>query len=160
VERVFTFAAMATRMHPAHESRVFAAATNEENLEEMKRLELTVLEDGNIGGLNGVLLAAAASAGVQGACLLGDVPHIFAQGPLPKASMAILEAFATLAGIEIDMTELAEQSKIVEQQLGDILARVEQQYGEGESGEEDEDDEDGDQFAGSEVEEAPEIAPE
>ena len=29
VERVITFAAMATRMHPEHESRVFAAATDE-----------------------------------------------------------------------------------------------------------------------------------
>ena len=35
--------------------------------EELKRLELTILEDGNIGGLNGVLLgAAAAEAGCAG----------------------------------------------------------------------------------------------
>src|SRR5438874_1947020 len=60
VERVFTFAAMATQMHPKHRSRVFGAATDRQSLEELKRLELEVLEDGNIGGLNGVLLAAAA----------------------------------------------------------------------------------------------------
>ena len=47
---------MATRMHPGRESRVFAAATDRPNLAELKRLELTVLEDGNIGGLNGVLV--------------------------------------------------------------------------------------------------------
>jgi hypothetical protein len=31
VERVFTFAAMATQMHPAHESRVFGVATDRTN---------------------------------------------------------------------------------------------------------------------------------
>src|SRR5262249_23134561 len=74
-ERVLTFAAMATRMHPEHKSRVFGAATDTEDLEEIKQLDLELLEDGHIGGLNGVLLAAAADAGLRGACLLGEMPH-------------------------------------------------------------------------------------
>jgi proteasome assembly chaperone (PAC2) family protein len=131
VERVFTFAAMATQMHPAHESRVFGAATDKTNLDELKRLELDVLEDGQIGGLNGVLLGAAAEVGLNGACLLGEMPHIFAQVPFPKASHAILDAFITLAGIELDLTELAVVARDVEEQLGELLARVEEQYGHG-----------------------------
>src|SRR5262249_53414838 len=71
VERVFTFAAMATQMHPEHRSRVFGAATDAERLEELKRLELEILEDGQVGGLNGVLLGVAAESGLHGACLLG-----------------------------------------------------------------------------------------
>jgi proteasome assembly chaperone (PAC2) family protein len=129
VERVFTFAAMATRMNPSDEARVFAAATDDPNLDELKRLELTVLEDGNIGGLNGVLLAAAVESGLNGACLLGEMPHIFAQLPFPKASQAILEVFATIADIDLDLTELSEQAKTVEDQLGELLARVEEQIG-------------------------------
>ncbi len=125
VERVFTFAAMATGMHPGDECRVFAAATDRANLDELKRLELDIFEDGHIGGLNGVLLGAAAAARLPGACLLGEMPHIFAQLPFPKASQAILEAFATLAGIELDLTELAEQAQMVEERLGEILARAE-----------------------------------
>src|SRR5262249_3370547 len=58
VERIITFAAMATQMHPEHPSRVFAAATDEESLSELRRMELEVLEDGHISGLNGVLLGA------------------------------------------------------------------------------------------------------
>jgi len=131
VERVFTFAAMATRMHPEHPSRVFGAATDRANLDQLVRLELDVLEDGHVSGLNGVLLGAAAEAGLQGACLLGEMPHIFAQVPFPKASHAILEAFKTIAGIELDLTELAEQASAVERQLGEILAKVEEQYQEG-----------------------------
>src|SRR4051794_17787708 len=59
IERIFTVAAMATQMRPDQRSRVFAAATDEATLGELKRLELEVLEDGNISGLNGVLLGAA-----------------------------------------------------------------------------------------------------
>lgn len=138
VERVFTFAAMATQMHPSSESRVFAAATDQANLDELKRLELTVLEEGNIGGLNGVLLGAAMEAGNNGACLLGEMPQMFAQAPFPKASHAILEVFTTLAGIELDFTELAQQARAVEQQLEEILARVEDRYGGMESDESEE----------------------
>ncbi|HVL11459.1 MAG TPA: PAC2 family protein [Gemmata sp.] len=141
VERVFTFAAMATRMHPEHESRVFGAATDQVNLDELKRLELDILDDGHIGGLNGVLLGAAAEAGLQGACLLGEMPHIFAQVPFPKASHAILDVFATVAGIDLDLTELAEQARTVDEQLGQILARVEEQYGKGDQAEEEEEEE-------------------
>lgn len=129
VERVFTFAAMATQMHPEHRSRVFGAATDAESLEELKRLELEVLEDGHIGGLNGVLLGAAAESGLRGACLLGEMPHIFSQLPFPKASLAILEVFTTVTGIELDFAELAEQARAMEQQLGELLAQVEKAYG-------------------------------
>lgn len=126
VERVFTFAAMATQMHPEHESRVFAAATEETGLAELKRLELVLLEDGQISGLNGVLLGVAADTGLRGACLLGEMPQIFAQLPFPKASRAVLEAFATLAGIELDLTELSEQARMMADKLGELLSQVEQ----------------------------------
>ena len=126
VERLFTFAAMATQMHPGHSSRVFAAATDAANLDEMKRLELTPLENGNIGGLNGVLLAAGAAEGLNGVCLLGEMPHIFAQLAFPKASHAILESFAVLAGLDLDLAELAAWAKAADDQLGELLARVEE----------------------------------
>ena len=129
VERVFTFAAMATQMHPEHRGRVFAAATDNEILDQLKRLELEVLEDGHIGGLNGVLLGAAVEGGLRGACLLGEMPHIFSQLPFPKASLAILEVFTTITGIEVDFDELAEQARVTEQQLGELLARIEKSIG-------------------------------
>jgi uncharacterized protein len=129
IERIFTFAAMATQMHPDHRSRVFGAATDSEGLEELKRLELELLESGHIGGLNGVLLGAAAVTGLHGFCLLGEMPHIFSQLPFPKASKAILEVFTTIAGFELDFTELSEQVRVMEQQLGELLSQVEEKFG-------------------------------
>jgi len=121
VERIITFAALATRMTPDDPSRVFGAATDRDGVEQFKRLELEVLEDGNISGLNGVLLGAAAEAGMQGACLLGEMPHALAQLPFPKASLGILEAFSAMTGIDIDLTELADQARRNEEQLVTLL---------------------------------------
>src|SRR5262249_37434677 len=154
VERVFTFAAMATRMQLGTRSRVFAAATDEAGLDELKRLELDVLEDGNIGGLNGVLLSAAAEAGLPGSCLLGGMPHIFAQLPFPNASLAVLEAFSTLARIDLDLTELSEQAKGVELQLGELLGRLEDQYSQSQS--DDEEESNGDEESSERAAEKPE----
>jgi proteasome assembly chaperone (PAC2) family protein len=141
VVRVFTFAAMATRMDPNAESRVFGAATDSANLEELQQLELDILEDGQIGGLNGILLGAATEAGLPGACLLGEMPHIFAQIPYPKASHAILEAFTTLADIDLDLEELADQARLVDEQLGELLERAQEQQGGGDEDEDESDDE-------------------
>jgi len=136
VERVLTFAAMATQMHPEARSRLFGAATDSASLEELKRLELEVLEDGQIGGLNGVLLGVAAEAGLHGACLLGEMPHVFTQLPFPKASLAILEAFSTIFGISLDFAELAEQAQNMERQLGELLTQVAHRFGPREDAEE------------------------
>ena len=129
VERFFTFAAMATQMHPSKESQVFGAATDQDSLDELKRLDVEILDDGHIGGLNGVLLGAAAESQLRGACLLGEMPQVFAQLPFPKAALAVLEAFTALADIDIDLSELGEQSKEMEHRLGEVLSQMEHALG-------------------------------
>ena len=126
VERVYTFAAMATQMEHEAPSRVFAAATDVETLNELKRLDLEILDDGQIGGLNGILLGVAAERGLRGGCLLGEMPHIFAQLPYPKASLAVLRAFTTIANIEIDFTELSQQAREMDTKLGELLVQMQE----------------------------------
>lgn len=138
IEKVVTFAAMATQMHPQRVCRVFGAATDDATLEELQRLELEVLNDGHIGGLNGVLLGAASESGLRGACLLGEMPHILSRLNYPKAAQAILHVFTTMTGIELDFTELSQQVEAMEQQLGEVLSQVEQTYGQQFAAEEDE----------------------
>lgn len=156
IERVYTFAAMATPMHPEHASRVFGAATDAESLGELKRLELEVLEDGQIGGLNGVLLGVAAENELRGACLLGEMPHIFAQFPFPKASKAVLEAFTTIADLRLDLSELSEQAKEVEHKLGDLLEKVKEAL-EDQQQEQDGGEEEAPEFEPAVVEEGPSL---
>ena len=66
-------------------ARVFCTASNGGLLESLRPHGLVVLRHGQISGLNGVLLSAALEAGIEGACLLGEMPHMFAQLPYPKA---------------------------------------------------------------------------
>jgi uncharacterized protein len=125
VQRVFTFAAMATQMRPEHESRVFGAAIDHETWVDFKRLKVDMLEQGHISGLNGVLLGIAAEHGMRGGCLLGEMPHVFSQFPFPKASLAVLEAFTVMAGVSIDFTELREQASNVQKGLEQFLHHLE-----------------------------------
>lgn len=125
VSRVFTFAAMATQMRPKHNSRVFGAAIDRETLSQFKQLDVHLLESGSISGLNGVLLGMAAADGLPGGCLLGEIPHVFSQIPFPKASLAVLEFFTVLAGIDIDLEELREHASTVEKTLEEFLVRME-----------------------------------
>ncbi len=127
VERVFTFAAMATQMHPMHESRVFGVTTHERGLNILQQLELTLLEDGHIGGLNGVLLGVAGDMGLEGTGLLGEMPHIFAQSSFPKASLAVLRVFTTIAGIDLDFSEMEDQIRSMDEHFGKLLAQLEKQ---------------------------------
>ncbi len=143
VERVFTFAAMATQMHPQSEPRVFGAATNRATLEELKQQQLQVQEDGQIGGLNGIVLGVAAEEKLSGACLLGEMPHLFAQLPFPAASLAVLKVFAKMAGIDLDTTELKEQAEAMGEKLGEILTTIEKTIGDRGGEEEEEEEEEG-----------------
>jgi proteasome assembly chaperone (PAC2) family protein len=126
VKRVFTFAAMATQLHPTADPRVFAAATDRALLATLREQTVEVLKEGQISGLNGVLLAAAAEHGVPGACLLGELPFFAVGVTNPKAAQAVLEIFAKLTGMTIDFNELKEQADQVEQGLVKLLEKMQQ----------------------------------
>ena len=112
-------------MRPDHDCRVFAAGTDEASVRELDDPALHLLDEGQIGGLNGVLLGAAADKGMQGMCLLGEMPHLFTQLPFPKASLAVLKAFAEIAQVQLDLTELEEQGKAMEEKLMEIVTNLE-----------------------------------
>jgi proteasome assembly chaperone (PAC2) family protein len=136
VERVFTFAAMATQMNLDDPVHVFGTASSKELLTELTKHDADTLEEGRISGLNGVLVAAAMEVKLPAACLLGEMPHIFAQFPFPQASLAVLRTFSKLTGVAIELDELEEQAEAVGQKLAQLLQQMEQNLLHQESGEE------------------------
>ncbi|MFG0331668.1 MAG: PAC2 family protein [Phycisphaerales bacterium] len=124
VRRVFTFAAMATQLHPTSEPRVFGVATDNDTLIELRDYEVEILKEGQISGLNGVLLAAGADRGLSGICLLGELPFFAVGVPNPKASQAVLEIFTKMAGASIDFAPIAQQSEAMEQHLLGLLEKL------------------------------------
>jgi len=125
VRKVVTFAAMATDMHPEGEARVFGASTDEAGLDALREVGAPVMADGRISGLNGALLGVAAEDGLEGFCLLGEMPEVFAQIQYPKAAHAVLQAFSRLSDIDLDLGELKAQADEVGEQLGKLLDNVE-----------------------------------
>jgi uncharacterized protein len=126
VLRTFTFAAMAMPTSPDAPSRVFAAATDVALANELRGLGVEFLADGEIGGMNGLLLAAAAEHGLSGACLLGEFPFFASAVPNPKASASILRVFSRISGVPIDVSELDHQAVEVQKQLMVLVRQLEE----------------------------------
>lgn len=127
VERVFTFAAMATANPPDAPARVFTAATDATVLAELRRHGAEALTQGEIGGLNGYFLSVAAEHGLPGACLLGEIPFYADRVLNPKASAAVLRVFTKLCGLTVDFTAIDAQAEVVEKQLTALAKRMEEQ---------------------------------
>lgn len=124
VERVVTFASMASGLKPGQNPRVFGVATDSSTMAELKRAEVAPLEDGEIGGLNGLLLAAAAEKGISGMCLLGEIPFFAATVPNPHAARAALSVFSVLAAIDVSLEELTRHAEAVDHMLVEAYERM------------------------------------
>jgi proteasome assembly chaperone (PAC2) family protein len=124
--RAYTFAAMAMPSSPKAPARVFAAATEAATLGEVRRLGAEPIRAGEIGGLNGVFLAAASERRLPGACLLGEIPFYASTVSNPKAAAAVLRVFARLAGVDLDLGELERAGAEVERQLAALHEKLEE----------------------------------
>ncbi len=129
VTRVLTFAAMASQLHPAGEPRVFGAVSDPSMLAEVRERGVELLEEGQVAGLNGLLLAAAAERSVPAACLLGEMPFFAAAIRNPRASAAVLEAFVGLSGIEVDLGPLHEAARELEPMILELMERLREATG-------------------------------
>ena len=134
VERVVTFASLASGLHPSENPKVSCVATDAATLAELRRAEIEPITGGPIGGLNGLLLGVAAERGLAGMCLLAEIPFFAMNIPNPKASRAALSVFSVMAEVDIRLTALNEQGAIVDRALIELMEKLERQH----EGEEDE----------------------
>ncbi|MFG0284301.1 MAG: PAC2 family protein [Phycisphaerales bacterium JB039] len=124
VSRVVTFAALATQLHPASDPAVRGAVTDPGLLAELRQYEVEALTEGQIGGLNGVVLAAAIQRAIPGVCLMAEIPYFAAGVPNLISSRCALEVFTALADIHIDLTELQQQGEAVRAALLELMERM------------------------------------
>ena len=107
VERVYTSATFALFIHHSREPKVWGTATKQELIEYLGSYEVMLMEEGRIAGLNGLLLGVGKERGIEGVCLLGEMPAYATQIANPKASRAVLEVLTRMLDIEVDMRELS-----------------------------------------------------
>lgn len=125
VRDVYTFAALATDLHPTGEPHVLGVATDPAGLDSLRLGGVALLATGQISGLNGIFLSAAAERGLRGIGLLGEISRLTTQFQCPKASREVLRTFASLAGLEIDLAELSRYAESRDRELKDLFERLE-----------------------------------
>jgi predicted ATP-grasp superfamily ATP-dependent carboligase len=125
VERVVTFASLASALHPSENPKVWGVATDASTLEELRRAEVEPIASGQIGGLNGLLLAVAAARGLSGMCFLAEIPFFAMRVPNPKAARAALSVFSVLAGIDVSLDALSAQAAMVDRALIEAMQKME-----------------------------------
>jgi hypothetical protein len=117
---------MVTLVRPESRPRVFAAASDVQLLDEIRGPDALPLANGSIGGLNGLVIAAAAGHGIPGLCLLGEMPYTANAIPNPRAAAAVLRTLMRLAHIDVDLAALDDQAATVERGLAEHVKRVKQ----------------------------------
>lgn len=139
VEKIITFAAMSTSIDHRTKPGVWGTATSLEMLEELKRFNIKILNEGYIGGLNGVFLGIAKKAGFNGACLLGEIPFYATQIENPRTSWAVLEVFSQLFGISLDFSKISAFAEYMEKEIDNYLIQLKEKLSPQEFPEQDKD---------------------
>jgi len=124
VSEVFTFAAMVTHIDHRTHPRVWGCATRPELTKEIERAGVSVMKEGQISGLNGLLLGIARQRSINGICLLGELPYYLTQISYPLASLAVLESFAALVGLELDLDELRALSAATQTEIDTYFEQI------------------------------------
>ncbi len=128
VKKVYTCAAALTHIHYTDQPRVWGVATSQPAADELKTQYLVQRSTLQIAGLNGLLLGAAKERGMDGICLLGEVPAHASQIENPMAALGVLRVLAKMLDIEIDTTELANTAKETKEKLKQVTAMAMGEY--------------------------------
>lgn len=121
VRTAISFAAMPQPIDHTQQPAVWFAGTDQKTVAQLKRLDLQMLAEGHISGLNGLFLGMAKTQRLNGFCLLGEIPLYTIQIENPRASHAVLEALRKILDIPLDFSDLLEQARSVETQINGLL---------------------------------------
>lgn len=132
--RIYTSGAAVALTHHTMKPRVWAVPNSEGLIREIRRYENTVLMSdiegrggqGNITGLNGLLLGVAKRRGLEAICLMGEIP-VYLQGlPLsyPKASKSVLEVLSRELEIEVNLDKLDELDEKIERGIEEFYRQI------------------------------------
>jgi proteasome assembly chaperone (PAC2) family protein len=124
VSRVYSCAAAVTRIHHSEEMKVWGATTTSDLVDELSKQNVILRGNLRIAGLNGLILGMAKERGMEGICLLGEVPSYATQIANPKASLAVLGILTKMLGITVDLAELGHLAERVDEEMDRIAKKV------------------------------------
>ncbi|MDD5080904.1 MAG: PAC2 family protein [Candidatus Omnitrophica bacterium] len=120
-KRVFTFAAKPESIDHKSAPRVWISATHEDVIKEFLGYKTQTLKDGQISGLNGILLGVAKKRKMKGICLLGEIPFYTVQIENSKTCIAVLQVMEKYLNVKFDLSPLKERSKVIEEEIDRLI---------------------------------------
>lgn len=130
VKRLYTFAAAPTHIHHTKRPRVLAVATKPRLIRELKKYDVTMLGEGSISGLNGLLLGAAKQRRIDAICLLGEIPIYTTQVANPRSSKAVLQALSQMSGLEVDLIDIDNWARETDEEVEERILHLRESFGE------------------------------
>jgi predicted ATP-grasp superfamily ATP-dependent carboligase len=121
VKKIVGFAAMPQPIDHTQEPGTWFAATSARLNHSLKQYHLRLLSAGQISGLNGLFLGIAHKKGIEGLCLLGEIPLYTIQIENPKGAYAVLEAFSRIFRIQLDLSGLLKQAHAMDEEINKLL---------------------------------------
>ena len=124
VQRVYSIAAYITE-RPFEEPNVYCTATTLALLEEAKAQSAQFLNDGVIGGENGIITGLAKKKNVEAACLLAET-HGY-QTPTgeyvidPRAAKAALKVLTSMLNLKVDMEPMDKQVAQMDETIAKLI---------------------------------------
>jgi uncharacterized protein len=122
VKRVYTLAAYITGSF-SKSPKVFGAGTSKGMTDSLTDNGVTLMKDGGISGMNGLLIGVAALRGLEGACLLGETSGYVVDA---GASKAVLETLSKVVGLQLDTSKLEEKADETQKVISQLQAMAEQ----------------------------------
>ncbi|MCD6358946.1 MAG: PAC2 family protein [Dehalococcoidia bacterium] len=131
VERIYTSAAAVASISYSQQPNVWAAVTEYDMLDYLKKYDVVLRDKVQISGLNGLLLGVAKDRGIGGICLLGEVPFYIAQleTEYPKSSQSVLEVLTDMLEIEMEMTAMQQLVDDMEHDIRELEEEVVRRMG-------------------------------
>ncbi len=132
--KVYTSGACVSPTHHQLRPRVCAVVTSPNLIKEVKRYSNTILmselvgreeSEGMVTGLNGLLLGIAKRRGLEGICLMGEIPDWLSGAlfPYPKASRSVLEVFSEILEVDMDLSGLDKTEEQIEEMVESFYAK-------------------------------------
>jgi proteasome assembly chaperone (PAC2) family protein len=121
---IFTAAAFAVPVSCESEPQIYAVANEVVLRDRLRPKGALLLEEGQISGMNGVLLGFTNGDHIPAACLMATMPQYAVSLPNPKSSRAIVRFFEKILGLEVDTTGLDQQVEEMEKVMVEIENRI------------------------------------